>query len=85
MIPWANWRKIIIGWIHSDFVGGIADAVFGEKLVLVIEGEKHYWMSIYSWTSIKSQKKFFYITNSLRQKTENKKKRNVREHLNSLD
>jgi O-succinylbenzoic acid--CoA ligase len=54
-------EKLSHGWIHSDFVGGIADAVFGEKLVLVIEGEKHYWMSIYTLTSIKSQKKFFYI------------------------
>jgi hypothetical protein len=45
-----------------DFVGGIADAVFGEKLVLVIEGKSNYWMStfIVHWTSIKSQKKFLY-------------------------
>jgi O-succinylbenzoic acid--CoA ligase len=54
-----------------DFVGGIADAVFGEKF-FVIEGEKqlldeHIYSSL---TSIKSQKNFFILINSLRQKTE---------------
>jgi hypothetical protein len=55
-----------------------------EKISFGIEGKSNYWMStfIVHWTSIKSQKKFFILINSLRQKTENKKKRNVREHLN---
>jgi O-succinylbenzoic acid--CoA ligase len=61
LIPEQIEEKLSHG-IHPDFVGGIADAVFGEKLVLVIEGESNYWMStfIVHWTSIKSQKKFLY-------------------------
>jgi O-succinylbenzoic acid--CoA ligase len=34
-------------FIPDFFVGGIADAVFGEKLVLVIEGKSNYWMSTF--------------------------------------
>jgi O-succinylbenzoic acid--CoA ligase len=54
------------------FVGGIADAVFGEKLVLVIEGEKqlldeHIYSSLDKY---QKPKKFFILINSLRQKTE---------------
>jgi hypothetical protein len=52
---------------------------------LVIEGKSNYWMStfIVHWQVSKAKRSFFILINSLRQKTENKKKRNVREHLNS--
>jgi hypothetical protein len=61
LIPEQIEEKLSHG-IHSRFfVGGIADAVFGEKLVL-LEGKSNYWMStfIVHWTSIKSQKNFLY-------------------------
>jgi O-succinylbenzoic acid--CoA ligase len=54
-----------------DFVGGIADAVFGEKLVLVIEGEKQLLDEhIYSSLDKYQKPKVFILINSLRQKTE---------------
>jgi O-succinylbenzoic acid--CoA ligase len=53
-----------------DFLGGIADAV-GEKLVLVIEGEKQLLDEhIYSSLDKYQKPKVFILINSLRQKTE---------------
>jgi O-succinylbenzoic acid--CoA ligase len=57
LIPEQIEEKLSHG-IHSRFfVGGIADAVLGEKLVLVIEGKSNYWMSTFinHWTSIKAK------------------------------
>jgi O-succinylbenzoic acid--CoA ligase len=48
-------------FIPDFFVGGIADAVFGEKLVLVMKGKSNYWMSIYSSLDKYQKKEVFYI------------------------
>jgi O-succinylbenzoic acid--CoA ligase len=72
LIPEQIEEKLSHG-IHSRFfVGGIADAVFGEKLVLVIEGEKqlldeHIYSSLDKY---QKPKEIFILINSLRQKTE---------------
>jgi O-succinylbenzoic acid--CoA ligase len=71
LIPEQIEEKLSHG-IHSRFfVGGIADAVFGEKLVLVIEGEKqlldeHIYSSLDKY---QKPKEVFYI-DKFRKKTE---------------
>jgi O-succinylbenzoic acid--CoA ligase len=64
------------------FVGGIADAVFGRKLVLVIEGEKqlldeHIYSSLDKYQSQRS----FYIDKFIDRKRKKKRKKEMLESI----